>query len=37
MEITIKVNDDLVKVQVGNDEYRFVKGTGTISIFIPLS
>ena len=27
MEITIKVNDNLVKVQVGNDEYRFVKGT----------
>ena len=26
MEITIKVNDDLVKVQVG-DEYRFVEGT----------
>ena len=27
MEITIKVNDTLVKVQVGNDEYRFVEGT----------
>ena len=27
MEITIKVNDDLVKVQVGNDEYRFVEGS----------
>lgn len=27
MEITIKVNDDLVKIQVGNDEYRFVEGT----------
>ena len=26
MEITIKVNDDLVKVQVG-DEYRFVEGS----------
>lgn len=27
MEITIKVNDDLVKIQVQNDEYRFVDGT----------
>ena len=27
MEITIKVNDDLVKVQVENDEYRFVEGS----------
>ena len=27
MEITIKVNNDLVKVQVENDEYRFVEGT----------
>ena len=27
MEITIKVNDNLVKVQVGNDEYRFVEGS----------
>ena len=27
MEITIKVNDNLVKVQVENDEYRFVDGT----------
>ena len=28
MEIAIKVNDDnLVKVQVGNEEYRFVEGT----------
>lgn len=28
MEITIKVDDgNLVKVQVGNDEYRFVEGT----------
>ena len=25
--ITVKINDDLVKVQVENDEYRFVKGT----------
>lgn len=27
MEITIKVNDDLVNVQVGNEEYRFVEGS----------
>ena len=28
MEITIKVNDgNLVKVQVGNEEYRFIEGT----------
>ena len=27
MEITIKVNDTLIKVQVDNDEYRFVEGT----------
>lgn len=27
MEITIKVNDDLIRVQVQNDEYRFVDGT----------
>ena len=27
MEITIKVNNDLIKVQVQNDEYRFVDGT----------
>lgn len=27
MEITIKVNDTLIKVQVGNDEYKFVEGT----------
>ena len=26
MEITVKINDDLVKIQVGN-EYRFVEGT----------
>ena len=25
--ITVKINDDLVKVQVENDEYRFVEGT----------
>ena len=25
--ITVKINDDLVKVQVENDEYRFVRGT----------
>ena len=27
MEITIKINDNLIRVQVGNDEYRFVDGT----------
>lgn len=27
MEITIKVNNDLIRVQVENDEYRFVEGT----------
>ena len=27
MEITIKVNDDLVRVQVQNDKYRFVEGS----------
>ena len=27
MEIPLKVNDDLSKVQVGNDEYRFVEGS----------
>ena len=27
MEITIKVNNDLIRVQVQNDEYRFVEGT----------
>lgn len=26
--ITVKINDNLVKVQVENDEYRFVEGTG---------
>lgn len=25
--ITVKINDDLVKIQVGNEEYRFVDGT----------
>lgn len=25
--ITVKINDDLVKIQVGNDEYKFVEGT----------
>ena len=27
MEITIKVNDNPIKVQVGNDEYKFVEGS----------
>ena len=27
MEITIKINDNLIRVQVGNDEYKFVEGS----------
>ena len=27
MEITVKVNDNFIKLDVGNEEYRFVKGT----------
>ena len=27
MEITVKINDSLLKLEVGNEEYRFVEGT----------